>query len=133
MLILSGFMNSSRRISPGWIGSSVLDGFMVISSSVLVVIHNLNVIRIAVTPGEANPPLVVDPNAVCPGAIAPEQFKLVSRRYPKILQAPCLMEVQELPPRRPLDGLKSTNQAVLKERRRICAFERPDQTSVYDV
>jgi hypothetical protein len=96
---------------------------MVISSSVLVVIHNLNVMRIAVTPGEADPPLIVDPNAVCPGAITPEQFKLVSRRYPKILQAPCLMEVQELPPRSPLDGLKSTNQAVLKERRSALRYD----------
>jgi hypothetical protein len=98
-----------------------------------VVIHNLNVIRIPITPSEADAPLVVDPNAVCPGAITPEQFKLVLRRHAKILQAPCLMEVQEFPPRSPLDGLKSTNQAVLKECRRICAFERPDQNPVYDV
>ena len=98
-----------------------------------MVIHNLNVIRIAIIPGEADAPLVVNPNAVCPGAIGPEQFKLISRRHAKILQSPGLMKVQELAPGSPLDGLESANRAVLKERRRIRAFERPNQAPVYDV
>ncbi len=101
--------------------------------SVLVVIHNLNVKRIAVTPGEADAPLVVDPHAVCPGAITLEQFKLVSRRRAEIIQPPGLMQVQELPPRSPFDGLQSADHAVLKESRSIRAFERPDQIPVYDV
>jgi hypothetical protein len=89
--------------------------------------------RIPIPPGEADAPLVVDPNAVCPGATTPEPFELVSRKHAKILQSPSLMEVQEYPPRSPLDGLKSTNRAVLKERHCISALERPDQTPVYDV
>jgi hypothetical protein len=60
--------------------------------------------------------LVVDPNAVCPGAIALEQFELVSRRHTKILQPSCLMQVKKLSPRSPFDGLKSADHAVLKER-----------------
>jgi hypothetical protein len=98
-----------------------------------VVIHNLNVISIPITPGEADAPLIVDPNTVRPGAISPEQFKLVSRRHAKILQQPCLMQVQELTTRSPLDGLKPADHPVLKEHRRIYAFERPDQTPAYDV
>src|ERR1039458_7854213 len=85
-LIPSGFMKSSRRISPGWIGSSRFDGFILISSRVLVVIHYLNVMRIAVTPGEADAPLVIDSNAIRPSAIALQQLELVSRRHAKILQ-----------------------------------------------
>ena len=79
VLIPNGFMKSSRRISPGWIGSSRFDGFIVISLGVLVVIHNLNVMRIAVTPGEADAPLAMDSNAIRPRPVAFQQFKLVSR------------------------------------------------------
>jgi hypothetical protein len=98
-----------------------------------VVIHDLNVVRIAVTPREADAPLVIDSNAVRPRAAALQQFKLVSRRHAKILQPPCLMQVQKLPPRRPLDGLKSPDHAVFKERSGVCALERPNQIPVYDV
>jgi hypothetical protein len=34
--------------------------------SLSVVIHNLNVVRIAILPAKANPVLIVDPNAVMP-------------------------------------------------------------------
>jgi hypothetical protein len=126
-------MKSSRRISPGWIGSSRFDGFIVISPGVLVVIHNLNVMRIAVTPDEADAPLVIDSNAVRPRAVALQPFKVVSRRYAKILQPQCPMQVQKLSPRRPFDGLKSPDHAVLKKRRGVWALERLDQVPVYDV
>jgi hypothetical protein len=51
-----------------------------------VAVHNLNIVRIAVAPGEADAPLVMDSNAIRPCAIALRQFKLVSRRHAKILQ-----------------------------------------------
>jgi hypothetical protein len=35
-----------------------------------VVIYDLNVMRIAITPGKADAPLVVDSNAICPGTVA---------------------------------------------------------------
>jgi hypothetical protein len=106
---------------------------MLISPSVLVVIHNLNVMRIAVTPREADAPLVIDSNAIRPRAVSLQQFKLIPGRHAKILQPPCLMQVQKLPPRRPLDGLKSPDHAVLKERSGVRAPERSDQVPVYDV
>ena len=99
----------------------------------LVVIHDLNVMRIAVAPGEADTPLVIDPNAIRSGAAALQQFKLVSRRHAKVLQPRSPMQVQELPPCGPLDRLKSPNPVVLKQRRGIRTPERPDQTPVYDV
>jgi len=71
-------------------------------------------VRIAVAPGEADAPLVVDPNTVRPRAVALQQFQLVSGRYAKIVQAQCPMQVQEFPPRRPLDGFKSPNPAVVE-------------------
>jgi hypothetical protein len=62
-------------------------GFIVIS---LVIIDDLNVVRISVTPDKTDTPLVVDAYTVRPGAIALEQFQLIARRYAKILQLPCL-------------------------------------------
>ncbi len=99
----------------------------------LVVIHDLNIVRVAVTPREADAPAVVDSNAVCPGTVAFQEFQLVSRRNTQILQAQRPMQIQKLPPRRPFDRLKSANHAVLKERRGVRALERPDQVLVYDV
>jgi len=58
-----------------------------------MVIHDLNVVRIAVAPGEADAPLVINSNAVRPGPVAFQQFKLVSRRRSKIIQSQRPMQV----------------------------------------
>jgi len=98
-----------------------------------VVIHDLSVVRIAVTPREADAPLVVDSNAICARTVAFQQLQLVSRKHAKIFQLQCPMQVRKLPPRGPFDGLKSPNPVVLKERRGVWALEGPDQISAYDV
>jgi hypothetical protein len=98
-----------------------------------VVIHNLNFIRIAVTPFEADAPLIIDANAVRPGTIALQQFELISRRHAQILQPPRLMKIQKLSPCSPFDGLKSADHAVLKKRCGVGALEDPYQIPVYDV
>jgi hypothetical protein len=71
--------------------------------------------RIAVTPVEADAPLIIDSNAVGPSAVAFEQFKLISRRHAKVRKSHCPMQVQELSPRRPLDGSKSPDHLVLEQ------------------
>jgi hypothetical protein len=81
-----------------------------------MVIHDLNVMSVAITPGEADAPLVINANAICPRAAAFQKLELVSRRHTKIPQAKRPMQVKELSPRRPFDGLKSPNHVVLKER-----------------
>ena len=58
-----------------------------------MVIHDLNVMRIAVLLGKADAPLVIDPNAIRPRALPFQQFKLVSRRDAKVLQPQCPMQV----------------------------------------
>jgi len=88
-----------------------------------VVIHNLDVMSIAVTPDEADAPLIIDPNAVRPRAAAFQGFKLVSGRHAKVPQPLCPMQVQKLPPRGPFDSLKSANHVVLKERSGVWALE----------
>jgi len=84
-----------------------------------VIIRDLNVMRIAVLPGKADAPLVIDSNTIRPRAAALQQLKLVSRRDAQILQPQCPIQVQKLPPSTAFDGLKSPNPAVLKERRGV--------------
>jgi hypothetical protein len=81
-----------------------------------MVIHNFNIVRISITPGEADAPLVIDSNTVAPRAVAFQPFQLISRRHAKILQPQRPMQVEKFSPRGPFDGLKSPDDAVLKER-----------------
>lgn len=60
-----GSRKSSIRTSPGWIGAMVLIG---VTSS--VVIDDLDVDGPGVGPGEADRPLLVDPDAVLAGSVA---------------------------------------------------------------
>ncbi len=52
----------------------------------LVVVHDLHVVSIATVPPEADPPLVVDPDAVLPGPIAPQPLQAIPGRHTKIIQ-----------------------------------------------
>jgi hypothetical protein len=53
-----------------------------------VIVDYLDVMRLVITPDEANPPSIVDPNAVLSSPISLECFEMVARRNTKILQAP---------------------------------------------
>ena len=88
-----------------------------------MIIHDLNVISIAITPDEADAPLVIDANAMHPRTVAFQKFELVSGWHPKIPQAKRPMQVQKHPPRRSFDRLKSSNRVVLKERLGVGAPE----------
>ena len=61
-VIPSGSMYSSRRISPGWIGSIV--GAVISSPLLSVVVHDLDIFWARCRPAEADSPLVVDADAV---------------------------------------------------------------------
>ena len=64
---------------------------------------SVNVMRLAVSPNETNPPLVVDANTVLPGAISLEHFEAVTWRNPKFPESPGCVEVEKLPPGDTLD------------------------------
>src|SRR2546426_5935418 len=51
-----------------------------------MVINNFNPLRVALTPDEANPPAVIDADAVFTGQIALEGFQPVARRRQQIAQ-----------------------------------------------
>ena len=78
-----GFMNSSRSISPG-----CRAGMRAPSSRTgLVVIDDLNFKGIAISPSEANPVLIVDPQAPFTIPVALKPFQSVSRRLVEVFDA----------------------------------------------
>lgn len=55
-------------------------------------------------PDEADAPLVVDPDAVLPGSVAPERFQLVTRRYLEFIQLSCGIQHQKFVQRPPMQS-----------------------------
>ena len=88
----SGFMKSSRRVSPGCgIGSRSFFVFMVFS----VVVGNLHLRRAFLGPAEADTPLLVDSYRMQPRPPASQGFQTVPRRNPQIIQASRLVELRQ--------------------------------------
>src|ERR1700730_13986271 len=92
--IFSGTKNSSRRTSPGCIGLSFL---AIAASSLLVVVHNLDLGRAFRRPNKAHPELVVDPDRVLSLAIAHQRLKTVAWRRPQVAAIARGVEVAQFP------------------------------------
>src|SRR3712207_5656096 len=98
-------MNSSRRIVPGgtggcWATISIGGGgggFFVIPVFSMVV-GDLVLFGAPVLPGEADPPLVVDPDRMLALAVSTERVKLVARRQLQVIETRRGVEQQQLVP-----------------------------------
>jgi hypothetical protein len=64
-----------------------------------VIVRDFDLKGISIAPGEADPPLVVDPDAMLPFAAPLQLFQAIARRHAKILERDRAMKDQELPPR----------------------------------
>lgn len=113
MLIASGFMNSSRRISPGWTGSS---RFAWKPSDASVVVDDLDLECVTALPAKAEPPSVVDSNAVLPSAIAFRSLEPIARRWPEIVEPACLAQVENLRARNTLDRPEPRHIPIAEQR-----------------
>src|SRR6185312_567646 len=91
-VIPSGSMKSSISTSPGWIGANLLIAF---TSS--VVVNDLDVFRASVGPGEADPPLVVDPDAVLAPSVALQCLQPVAWWDAKVVETHRRIQDRELP------------------------------------
>jgi hypothetical protein len=61
-----------------------------------MVVHDLNVLSTYSRPAEANPELIVNTDAILPGAIALERFEPIARRHPEILEPSCDLQLPKL-------------------------------------
>src|SRR3989304_8881488 len=59
-----------------------------------VVIPYLHVVGVAFLPAEADPPLVVDPNAVLPGTVPFQRLQAIAGRNGKIMQGSRAVEIR---------------------------------------
>src|SRR5574341_1665686 len=121
MLIPSGFMNSSRRISPGWIGwSSFLRAIWTPS----MIVNDLDVVRVPRSPDEADSPPVIDADAMLSLAGAFQRLEPVARGDPQVVQRPGAVQVQQLPAGDSLEGPKPGYVYVGEQRLRVPGPER---------
>jgi hypothetical protein len=90
-----------------------------------MVVDDLDLVRVAIAPGEADPELVVDPNAVLPGAVTLKSFQLVAGQR-QIPQSPGLVDLVQLAPGGPLNTLEPFRKPVVENRPGFGVAKRPD-------
>jgi hypothetical protein len=91
-----------------------------------VIVGYLDLESIAIAPGEADPPLVVDSYAVLSLAAPLQLLQAIARRHPKILRRNCPVKDQELSSRRPRDPTKLRHVLIMKELFGVWRPERPN-------
>ena len=69
-----------------------------------MVVHNLDFVRVFALPAEAEPPLVIEADAVLALPSAFQSFQPVARRHAQIGQKPGDVQLRELPQGDPFDG-----------------------------
>jgi hypothetical protein len=95
-----------------------------------VVVNDLNLLGAGVGPHEADPPLVIDPDAVLPDTIALERLESVARWDPKIVEHLCGTHLAKLPERNPLDPkIDRPHSFPTPQSLGIPVAERPDHRS----
>jgi len=75
-----------REDFAGMYGVQLASSHAIPSSNVLMIVNDLNFVRIAILPPEADAPLVVHTNTVLAGAIAPELLQSIPRRHAEIVE-----------------------------------------------
>lgn len=68
-----------------------------------VVVHDLDVLDVRFGPPEADPPLLVDPDAVLPDAVALECLQSVTRWHSQVVEHDGCVDHHELPQRHSVD------------------------------
>jgi len=91
-----------------------------------MVIHDLNVRCSGLRPAEADPPLIVDTNAVLACSISTKRFEAISRWNPKIVKTAGNLQLSELAPSYGLDVYEAPHPMPLGEGLRVGAPKRRD-------
>ena len=68
-----------------------------------MVVNDLDVMRVAILPAKADPPLIVDPDTVLSSAIALELLEPVARRNTKVVQGFSCVHNHQLPQHDPAE------------------------------
>jgi hypothetical protein len=92
-----------------------------------MVVGELNIVRLPIAPDEANPPLIVDPDAVLPASVPTQRLEPIARHDAQLLEAMRRIDDLKLPPR-PRDdpSIDAPDQQALEQRCRTLVSEAPD-------
>jgi len=91
-----------------------------------VIVHDLSVVRVPVPPSKAETPLVIDPNAVLPLAIAAQGFQSIPRRRRQVAELCGAVQLPKLASSDLLDCPKPSARLPLVKPFSVRAAERPD-------
>jgi hypothetical protein len=94
-----------------------------------VVVHYLDLLCSAVVPDEADPILVIDPDAVLALPVAGEGLEVVARERAKIVESLSGVELHQLALRDPSHGLEPAGRDPLKQGLGVSVPEGPDHGS----
>ena len=95
-----------------------------------MVIRDLDIYRPAFRPDEANPPLLIDPDAVLSGAVAFQCLQRIARRT-EIVERPGRVQLKQFSNGGLFDGLKSPGSDSKKHLLSFGISERPDHVLSY--
>jgi hypothetical protein len=95
-----------------------------------VVVHDLDVVGISVTPYKTKTPLVVDPDTVLPLPLAAQGFQTVSRRRCQIAQIRGAVQLAKLSASDPFHSSKAATRLPAVKSPGFRATERPDHPSI---
>jgi hypothetical protein len=68
-----------------------------------MIVHDLDVVRVGILPPKTDSPLIVDANAVLPGAIAFQLFQTIAGRAPQVVKRLGRIDEDELAQHRTLE------------------------------
>ncbi|MEN9808240.1 MAG: hypothetical protein RL756_2760, partial [Pseudomonadota bacterium] len=91
-----------------------------------VVIHDFYVEHIAFAPNKAEPPLIINSDAVLARTISAQQFETIPGRRAKELDGCCRMQKRELARCHRTDGPKPTHRLTAEQSFGVLAAEVPD-------
>jgi hypothetical protein len=91
-----------------------------------VVVHDLDLLRVAVLPDETDSILIVDTDAVLPPSIPGQTLKVIPWKRAQVVESLGGVKLRELALRDPGDAPKPARRVSLKERLGVAAPEGPD-------
>jgi hypothetical protein len=91
-----------------------------------VVVHDLDVLRFAVLPHEADPILVIDPDAVLPPPITAKGLEVIARKRAQVIESLGRVQLRELALCDPSNVPEPTRRVTLEQRLGISVPEGPD-------
>jgi hypothetical protein len=95
-----------------------------------VVVHDLDIMSVAVFPSQANPPLIVDPDTVLAPSLARELLQAIRGRFAEIAQSIRSVQDQQLSQRDSLDPPELPGVSPLEDLFRLLTTKPLDHTLI---